>query len=330
MPAPDSDVVCTFKCVPEVRPSSATIRPFLEKNLSFSPKKLPLVVLIQNGVGIEQEVYDSLVTSKTPLASGVVSGLTWVGVTLLGEGTRIEHGLMERLKIGLYPPPLDEAPPKELGEDFDRLVQLFAKGDSEVEASNDIVSVRWSKVLWNISWGGVSTLARQPVSIMLQAEMLPYTCGVVRGIMLELLAIARADGIEEKRLPAGTVDYVYELTFKSSRAKIRLSKNPDEFYETGQATYLPDDFKPSILVDLERQRPMELDSIFGNLISIARKKNVDTPRLDLIVTALKPSQLEFVRASKGNPEPNTSAPDYNVYDANPSLNKTGGAPVLSQ
>ena len=322
--------MCTFKCVPEVRPSSATIRPFLEKNLTFSPKKLPLVVLIQNGVGIEQEVYDSLVTSNPPLASGVVSGLTWVGVTLLGEGTRIEHGLMERLKIGLYPPPLDEAPPKELGGDFDRLVQLFAKGDSEVEASNDIVSVRWSKVLWNISWGGVSTLARQPVSVMLQAEMLPYTCGVVRGIMLELLAIARADGIEEKRLPAGTVDYVYDLTFKSSRAKIRLSKNPDEFYETGQATYLPDDFKPSILVDLERQRPMELDSIFGNLISIARKKNVDTPRLDLIVTALKPSQLEFVRAAKGNPKPDTSAPDYNVYDASPSLNKTGGAPVLSQ
>lgn len=62
--------MCTFKCVPEVRPSSATIRPFLEKNLTFSPKKLPLVVLIQNGVGIEQEVYDSLVTSNPPWRAG--------------------------------------------------------------------------------------------------------------------------------------------------------------------------------------------------------------------------------------------------------------------
>lgn len=313
-----------------MRPSSETIRPFLEKNLSLKPSKLPMVVLIQNGVDIENELHDSLVKCDQPLASGVVGGVTWVGATLLGEGTRIEHGLMEKLKIGLYPPPLDEELPKDIAAEFDQLVSLFAKGDSDVEGSNDIVGVRWSKVLWNISWGGLSTLARQPVAALLQAETLPYTCGVVHGIMLELIAIARAHGISEKRLPASTVDHVYNLTMKSTYVKVRTSRDPDHFVETKPGTYLPFDFKPSILVDLERERPMELQTIFGTLLQRAREANVDTPRLDTIVAALMPSQIAFVCKSKGvenkfGPE---SDDGNKIYDANPALNKTGGAPVL--
>ncbi|WFD01821.1 2-dehydropantoate 2-reductase [Malassezia obtusa] len=323
-------VVCAFKAVPDMRPSSETIRPFLEKNLSLKPSKLPMVVLIQNGVDIENELHDSLVKCDQPLASGVVGGVTWVGATLLGEGTRIEHGLMEKLKIGLYPPPLDEELPKDIAAEFDQLVSLFAKGDSDVEGSNDIVGVRWSKVLWNISWGGLSTLARQPVAALLQAETLPYTCGVVHGIMLELIAIARAHGISEKRLPASTVDHVYNLTMKSTYVKVRTSRDPDHFVETKPGTYLPFDFKPSILVDLERERPMELQTIFGTLLQRAREANVDTPRLDTIVAALMPSQIAFVCKSKGvenkfGPE---SDDGNKIYDANPALNKTGGAPVL--
>jgi hypothetical protein len=40
-------------------------------------------------------------------------------------------------------------------------------------------------VLWNAAWGGLSTLARQPVSVMLEDENLPYTAEACRKIMLE-------------------------------------------------------------------------------------------------------------------------------------------------
>lgn len=307
-------------------PSSETIRPYLEKNLSLSPKKnLPLVVLIQNGVDIENEVYESLVCSDKPLASGVVGGLTWVGVTLLGNGSRIEHGYLERLKIGLYPPPLADDVPADMASALDKLVQLFHKGGSNVEGTNDIVGVRWSKVLWNISWGGVTTLARQPVSTMLEPETLPYTAGVVYGIMLELLMIARAHGINEDRLPSATIDQVYDMTVRNTNAKIRIAQNPDKFLEPMENKNLQDDFKPSILVDLERERPMELQVIFGTLLERARAANVATPRLDLIVAALMPSQVAFVRKAKGQEKEDGST---KIYDANPALNKTGGAPVL--
>lgn len=316
-----TDVICTYKYLPDVRLGSETIRPFLEKNASFSPVVLPLIVLIQNGIDIEDEVYTAFVTSEKPLASGVVSGVTWVGVTLLGNGTRIEHGALERLKLGVYPAPLEESVPETTARPFERLVALFKKGESDVEATNDITAVRWSKLLWNVSWGGLAVVARQPLAAILDAEALPYTCGVVRGIMLELITIARAHGISEARLPSSLVDHTYEFTLKNSHADIRLSKDPARYFETQPGSSLPGDFKPSILVDLERQRPMELDPIFGHLLKRAREANVDTPRLDLIAAALKPSQLQFIRKAQEEEH-------NNVYVAYPAQNQTGGAPVL--
>lgn len=40
-------------------------------------------------------------------------------------------------------------------------------------------------VLWNAAWGGLTTLARQPVYVLLEDDNLAYTVEVVRKIMLE-------------------------------------------------------------------------------------------------------------------------------------------------
>ena len=53
---------------------------------------------------------------------------------------------------------------------------------------------------------------------------------------------------------------------------------------------------------------------------------MDTPRLDLIITSIKPSQLEYVRRSKGfNHE--SLVQQEGVYDLLPSLNATGSVPT---
>ena len=71
---------------------------------------------------------------------------------------------------------------------------------------------------------------------------------------------------------------------------------------------------------------MELEPIFGNIIRRARQVGVDTPRLDLIVTSIKPSQLEYVRRSKGI-DHETLVQQEGVHDLLPSLNATGSAPT---
>ena len=67
---------------------------------------------------------------------------------------------------------------------------------------------------------------------LLQPETLPYSLGVVRGIMLEMMAIVRASGIGEDRVPAQIVDDNTFLTLKSTPAKLRISRSPDAFLES--------------------------------------------------------------------------------------------------
>ncbi|WFD30135.1 2-dehydropantoate 2-reductase [Malassezia sp. CBS 17886] len=316
-------VVCTVKCVPDLRYNSETMRPYLEHSRAARPGRLPAVVLIQNGIDIEEEVYQSLVNVREPLASAVIGGLSWVGVTLLGEGTRIAHGAMERLCVGLYPMPDIAAPSAEVEASYKAFLCTLKQGGSDVEGSDDIEAVRWSKVLWNISWGGLSTMSRQPVSVLLRAEMLPYAVGVVRRLMLELISVARAHGITEARLPIAMVDTTFNFSLSSSPATFVSPADPSAQIPRHITDTLTDDFKPSILVDLERGRPMELEAIFGNLIKRARAYGVETPRLDLIVAALMPLQMEFIRRATHAPADGESS----VYNPSPSKEATSGTPV---
>ena len=105
-----------------------------------------------------------------------------------------------------------------------------------------------------------------------------------------------------------------------------MLRSPDIICDKPSAPNFRRDFNPSILIDFELQRPMELEPIFGNIIRRARQVGVDTPRLDLIVTSIKPSQLEYVRRSKGI-DHETLVQQEGVHDLLPSLNATGSAPT---
>lgn len=60
-------------------------------------------------------------------------------------------------------------------------------------------------------------------------------------------------------------------------------------------------FKPSMLVDLEAGRPIELEAIVGGVLRRARAARVNTPRLTLIYAALAVIQAnlrkELIRAA---------------------------------
>lgn len=319
-------IVCCSKHVPDLQPVSDVLRPYLTQNFAKKPQRLPVILLLQNGIDIEQDSYEAFVHTPEPLAACVMSANSWVPVMLLNGGARIEHGSLERLSMGVFPPPLRAPLPDSTRETVHHLLTLMIRGGSDAHLTNDITSERWRKVLWNMSWGGVSLLARRPVFEMLQVDMLPYTVGSVRGIMLEILTVARASGMGEDRLPASVIDHTLHATLLNTPAKLRMLRSPDIICDKPSAPNFRRDFKPSILIDLELQRPMELEPIFGNIIRRARQVGVDTPRLDLIVTSIKPSQLEYVRRSKGI-DHETLVQQEGVHDLLPSLNATGSVPT---
>jgi 2-dehydropantoate 2-reductase len=129
--------------------------------------------------------------------------------------------------------------------------------------------------------------------------------------MLEMLCVARALGYREAELPAETVDGIISLVIQNSQSKGNVSRVPSALKASPETRAIdrrinpdvpPEDrhadgtkvksigvdgpmgqpsFKPSMLIDMERNRPIELEPIIGAVLERAKSKAIETPRLDL-------------------------------------------------
>lgn len=303
-------MLSTTKCTPDLQPLSEAILPFLRK--PQGSEQGPTIVLIQNGIDIEEEVHKRLVRDLK-LALNIISCTAWCGTNLVEGGSKIEHGALERLDMGLYPTPngtnvvatemsatfYTKNKLAQAEATFQRFVEMYNRGRGTAGPQKDIQPGRWRKVLWNAAFGGQTALARLPVAEMLRPATLEYTVAVARKIMLEILYVARSAGYSEEVFPAASIDETIEMTVNLYAPK---SGTP------------PDDpvlsFKPSILLDLEAGRPMEIVPIFESIVRRAREAAIETPRLDMIVAALRPAQetaIRLARSKYGTPSDTTGS-----------------------
>ena len=56
------------------------------------------------------------------------------------------------------------------------------------------------------------------------------------------------------------------------------------------------DFRPSMLIDVEMNRPTELEAVLGSVLDRARLNGTDTPRLDLLYSLMKIRQQSALDA----------------------------------
>lgn len=275
-------ILCCQKVVDEGVPTSQVLKPWLKRGGS---KKLPTIVMIQNGIGIEVDPYRELVQAEPPYARGISTGVAWIGANLKEKGTLVTHGSMDRIELGHYYPTA-EKPVQVNDDDKDaphRHQELFQRaytsGGGGLDIKADIQPTRWAKLLWNAAWASICSLSRQSLSTMLDPAVLPYIVGPVRRTMLEVIDVARATGIGEDRLPIEAVDKAFHITYASRPFVDGKVRENEPVIST-----LSDGFKPSLLLDLEAGRPMELKAIIGNCVELARVHGVETPRLGECMT----------------------------------------------
>ncbi|KNZ47424.1 hypothetical protein VP01_63g5 [Puccinia sorghi] len=96
-------------------------------------------------------------------------------------------------------------------------------------------------------------------------------------------------------------DLVEKLRSQSLKDDVFVDDEDDDEGEDGmdggkKNESLPEHaFKPSMLIDVEMNRPMELEPIVGAVLDRARSKAIETPRLDLLYSVLKVLQEQAVR-----------------------------------
>lgn len=146
--------MCT-KVLPELSCTATLLEPFLAPfNTPSSSSEGPVLVLLQNGIGIEKPIRDVY-----PHVS-ILSAVPWLGANFLLDG-RVEHGNLEKLDLGIYTTERRSKEEKRVeyaGSERGKLeqtkleefAQLLRMGGSDVAVKEEIQIARWHKNIWYV------------------------------------------------------------------------------------------------------------------------------------------------------------------------------------
>lgn len=211
------------------------------------------IVLIQNGVDIEQE-YASQFPSN-PLLSCVV----YLPTTQIKPGF-IEMGNLENLQIGPYPASAHKD--EKVKASADQFITLLKSAGGNAQYFQDIQEKRWNKLLLNVPLNPICalTLSRDAAFLGSSSE----SEGVIKEVMNEVMTIAQSLGHSS----------VNEAAVKEGleRVKERIGTKGVE---------------PSMLVDVLCNRRIEVEVILGNPLRRARELGVQVPRIEMLYVLAK-------------------------------------------
>jgi 2-dehydropantoate 2-reductase len=224
-------------------------------------------VLIQNGVGVEEAHRE-----RFP-KNALISAVTIISAEQISQGV-IKQNRWTRISMGAYSDGLGgrtaegQVLQKHGNERVKELVGLFTKygklRDAEYYDEVPLQQVRWHKICINASMNPSAVLSGGKPN----ADM-------VRDPELRIHLKA-------------CMDEVFQAAPKILGAPFppKLA-TPEQILKSTERNT---GGKPSMLVDWEHGRPMELEVILGNPVRIARRHGVEMPRLQTLYALLKSAQ----------------------------------------
>lgn len=207
------------------------------------------VIPLQNGVEAPDQLGAVLGREH------VMGGLCQISTMVAGPGLIRHVGLEPFIAFG----ELDGgAGPSERA---DRLRAAFERAGVNAEIPKDIQAALWNKYLFIAAFSGVGAVTRAPIGVI---RSLPETRALLRQAMQEILAMARARGVNL----------------------------PDDAVESRLA--FVDGMAPGVMASMQRDiiegRPSELEAQSGALARMGRESGVPTPVHDFIYASLLPQE----------------------------------------
>lgn len=190
---------------------------------------------------------EELVSQFVPAECPILCGLSTIGASVVSPGIiSVKHEGL--LKLSAYQPaPATHKKLQEIGSDF-------IKTGLQVLVTDDYLLARWQKLAWNMVFNGLSVIYKISAD-----EVIYQHLDLVLKIFEEIKNIAGAYG------------------------KILT---PDHFENLLQGTLKSPGYKPSMLLDYEHSKPLELEYIYENPIKAAKNKGVACPEITHIFEQL--------------------------------------------
>lgn len=193
-------------------------------------------------------------------AKNILGAVTYLGAARKEAGV-LEHSNAGKLDLGEF---------SSLGVSTrcEQLAAIFVDAGIPCRPIADLRRQRWEKLGWNIPFNGLCALLNQDTAQLLGH---PQTRELTRKIIIEVVTAANAQGLQSpidiEKFSSGLISYT--------------SKIPP--------------YRPSMLVDRDEGRAMELESIFAVPLAHARNKGVDMPLVDMLYAELAGSETATLR-----------------------------------
>ena len=210
-----------------------------------------IILLIQNGIGVEADV-QQLFPSQ-PIAAG----MAFICSAKTGPG-HINHQFYGNINIGNY----SCHNPQRYGQ---MLADFRAAGIGAADV--EYLEARWKKAVWNMPFNGMTVALNTTTNRLLSCES---THRLIYDQMLEVIGAAQALGV--KNLDTRFADKMIANTIK-----------------------MPP-YSPSMKLDFDFHRPMEINYLYTRPIAEARAAGFAMPKLEMLE-----AELQFITLSSSTP-----------------------------
>jgi 2-dehydropantoate 2-reductase len=190
----------------------------------------------------------------------VLGCVYWVASEVTRPGVIQHDGNLSRFPIG--------EPDGSTSERITRLAGAFKAAGLDAPVVPDIRAWVWAKMISSLSWNPIATLT---LATMAEMTARPEIVAIVRRVMAEADALASQLGVE--RMPI------------SIDERIAAARNAGEH-------------KMSMLQDLERGRPLEVDVLVDSIEAMKDLAKSPTPTIDDMFTLLKMRSHVLTRSSR--------------------------------
>ena len=201
-----------------------------------------VVVLIQNGIGVEADVQELFPDLQ------LVAGLAFI-CSAKTEPGRVNHQCYGSINLGNYSCK-DEAL-------FNAILNDFKEAGVQA-ASVPYEEARWKKAVWNMPFNGMTVALDTQTDLLLKH---PSTRKLIRDLMMEVVGAAQHLGVTG--LTEAFVDKMIETTDAMTP------------------------YSPSMKLDYDFHRPMEIHYIYTRPIEIARAAGFPMPKLEMLEAELR-------------------------------------------
>ena len=205
-------------------------------------KSNPLVVLIQNGIGLEDDLHAIFPELQ------IAAGLAFICSGKVGPG-HIDHQCYGSINIGNY------------SCHDDALMNQFISDlkAAEIEVNTvEYLEARWKKAVWNMPFNGMTVALDTMTNKLLEN---PSTRQLIRDQMMEVVGAAKALGVNG-----------VDEAFVEKMIQMTDSMTP---------------YKPSMKIDFDNHRPMEIDYLYSKGIQQAANAGYRMHKLEMLEQELR-------------------------------------------